>query len=792
MLYTDRWTSTRATSRRVARRRVRVARRPLQPARPVARARAGGLLARALAAARRDRARRAWASPEDCRWRRRGRCSTSRSRSRRSAAGSHRRRWSSTRSRPRLLARHERRRPRRRRRRHAPSPPSRCGRRVDGVARLVPGRRGRRCTSSRSTARSSSLVTSPPGVAVPNLASSPLADRALGDGDRRVLATGDDARAALRSTPVASGGCSPPRRSSASGWARSTIGGALRHRAPAVRRADRLLPEPPAHARRRRGRARRRAAARPQGGVGVRRRPPTTPPSSRAMAFLFAAEQAQRAAERGAPLPRRLRVHGGVRHPALLPPGQGLGDSCSTSRRASTARLADLRYGTHVPRAADWTSRRRRRRSSSATRCARSSPPSSPTRCASSVARHRHHARLAAAPGDRPTRAGSRRRCPRRRAAAGAVPRSSRCCSASSSWPGAPYDGLSIVRDGGVGASRTWATRCSGAKCCPSSSSGEALVALGLHRTRLRLRRRRGPHARGARRRRLAHRRPEDVHQRRRGVRLGLPPHPHEPDVPKHAGPHVLPRADGHARHRAPGGPHAPGQAHEHHLLRRRARRRRVARRRGRRRLAGDAGRAVVRARARRRRARRRAPAHASPRTHAAARRPSTATRRARRPRSSRERWCGSRSTTRSPTCSPAGPRGWRPRAGSPALEGAAAQAVRDRGVHARRESAARRSPGPTGLVQSHDRAATSTASSSTATGSRPSPRSTAAPARSSATSSPNAGSASRARADGADTCAGSRTSASRRTWTRSAPRCASSSPARSPAIVGPTATPPT
>ena len=44
------------------------------------------------------------------------------------------------------------------------------------------------------------------------------------------------------------------------------------------------------------------------------------------MAFLFAAEQAQRTAARGAPLPRRVRVHGGVRHPALLPEGQGLGE----------------------------------------------------------------------------------------------------------------------------------------------------------------------------------------------------------------------------------------------------------------------------------------------------------------------------------------------------------------------------------------------------------------------------------------------------------------------------------
>ena len=85
-------------------------------------------------------------------------------------------------------------------------------------------------------------------------------------------------------------------------------------------------------------------------------------------------------------------------------------------------------------------------------------------------------------------------------------------------------------------------------------------------------------------------------------------------DVPKHRGPHVLPRADVGARVRAAADPHAVGQAHEHHVLRRRARRRRVARRRRRRRLAGDAGRVVVRARRRRWRARRASGCWPSPR----------------------------------------------------------------------------------------------------------------------------------------------------------------------------------
>jgi alkylation response protein AidB-like acyl-CoA dehydrogenase len=65
----------------------------------------------------------------------------------------------------------------------------------DGVARLVPAG----AVASHVVALDGEelvLVTSEPGALIENLASSPLADRALGDGDRRVLATGAGARAA--------------------------------------------------------------------------------------------------------------------------------------------------------------------------------------------------------------------------------------------------------------------------------------------------------------------------------------------------------------------------------------------------------------------------------------------------------------------------------------------------------------------------------------------------------------------------------------------------------------------
>ena len=56
------------------------------------------------------------------------------------------------------------------------------------------------------------------------------------------------------------------------------------------------------------------------------------------MAFWFAAETAERGRVRSAALPRRLRLHGGVRHPALLPARQGRPAAARRSPRRAAAR----------------------------------------------------------------------------------------------------------------------------------------------------------------------------------------------------------------------------------------------------------------------------------------------------------------------------------------------------------------------------------------------------------------------------------------------------------------------
>ena len=195
--------------------------------------------------------------------------------------------------------------------------------------------------------------------------------------------------------------------------------------------------------------------------------------------------------------------------------------------------------------------------------------------------------------------------------------------------------------------------------------------------------------------------------------------------------------------------------------------------------LAGDAGRAVVRAGRRRWGARRRAAAHRRRGARARPRSTTTAVRCSHDPdrRDALVRLAIDCEVT-DLLAEPGGVGGGL----GPAPRGRGrgdASCSRPRRSSARPTACSTR-PGPSGLVQSHDVDRPRARSTSTATASRPSPRSTAAPARSSATSSPNAGSACRARADAADACAGSRTSASRRTWTRSAPRYANSSPARS------------
>ena len=100
-----------------------------------------------------------------------------------------------------------------------------------------------------------------------------------------------------------------------------------------------------------------------------------------------------------------------------------------------------------------------------------------------------------------------------------------------------------------------------------------------------------------ARRRRVGHRRPEDVHDVGPRGHVRLPAHPHEPRRAQAQGPHDVPGAARHARRRDPPGAHDGRRAHQRHLLHRRARARLPARRRGRRRLGRDDGGAHLRAR---------------------------------------------------------------------------------------------------------------------------------------------------------------------------------------------------
>ena len=120
-------------------------------------------------------------------------------------------------------------------------------------------------------------------------------------------------------------------------------------------------------------------------------------------------------------------------------------------------------------------------------------------------------------------------------------------------------------------------------------------AGLGLGRRR---RRDRGP----ARRRRLADRRPEDVHQRREHRAVRVPADPHESRRGEAQGAHDVPRASRPAGHRDPADPHALRRADERDLLHRRACARPLPDRPGRRWLDRSGPRAASRARLERRR----------------------------------------------------------------------------------------------------------------------------------------------------------------------------------------------
>ena len=162
-----------------------------------------------------------------------------------------------------------------------------------------------------------------------------------------------------------------------------------------------------------------------------------------------------------AALPRRLRLHGGVRHPALLPTGQGVGER---ARRARTrVRRVSPTCGTARSwrRWPEWTSPRLPSAVQFGNEVRDADRRRVHRRGAPTRARHRHHARLGPAPGDRRPgldRAGAPRGARRRRA---------RPRGAGGAVPGARARGRAVRRaehlhDGRVGHRARRATRCSG------------------------------------------------------------------------------------------------------------------------------------------------------------------------------------------------------------------------------------------------------------------------------------------------------------------------------------------
>ena len=98
-------------------------------------------------------------------------------------------------------------------------------------------------------------------------------------------------------------------------------------------------------------------------------------------------------------------------------------------------------------------------------------------------------------------------------------------------------------------------------------AAGEVTAAPRLHRAVGRFGRVRRQDPRGARRRRLGHQRPEDVHLGRRARELRAAHHPHRSGCAQAQGHHPVPRAAGQPGRRDPSGPHLHGRADQRDLL---------------------------------------------------------------------------------------------------------------------------------------------------------------------------------------------------------------------------------
>ena len=194
---------------------------------------------------------------------------------------------------------------------------------TDGRATLVPGARGRhRGHRPRRRRAGRGRHAGRPGSSPANLGSAPLADVELTGDSRTVLASGDAARSPPTTRPSTSTGRSPPAGSSAwparpSRSASSTPPTASSSACPSARSRPCSTASPTSQC------DLDGADLLANKAVWALDVGDPVAASFPWMAFWFAGDTAQRAGVVGAPRPRRLRVHGGVRHPAVLPPGQG-------------------------------------------------------------------------------------------------------------------------------------------------------------------------------------------------------------------------------------------------------------------------------------------------------------------------------------------------------------------------------------------------------------------------------------------------------------------------------------
>ena len=326
----------------------------------------------------------------------------------------------------------------------------------------------------------------------------------------------------------------------------------------------------------------------PQGGVGPRPRRArrrrlgnlndiTDGSTLAAMAFVFTCDGAARRHRPQPPLPRRLRLRRGVRHPDVLPAGPRLGARPRTTRPSSAS-------PSPTASSAPWRTDHGllplpRGRAATATRCAASSPRRSPPRWSTACT---------------PPAPSTPRSCAGRSAREGfldrAVPGLGKgdpielyVLFSELEKAGAPYDGLAIavMIAGVVTAVGTDEQK---ARILPDDHLGRGAGVHGLQRARQRLRPGRHHHPRRARRRRVGDQRGEDVdHHGPRG-QVADPAHPHRPRPGATPWADDVHPPDGHPWHHRRPGAHHGHRAHQRHLLRRRpGRRRGRARRRQRR-----------------------------------------------------------------------------------------------------------------------------------------------------------------------------------------------------------------